>query len=118
MTRNPDDPEDAGIAPELTRLDVLDVSTLQDKPVPDRDWLWLNWIPMRVASGLYADGGWGKSTWMQQLCTCSAANKPFLGNYVRRCKSLIFECEDDTDEFHRRQATINAHLGIDFADLE
>lgn len=34
-----------------------------------------------------------------------------------RCRSLGYYCEDDPDELMRRQARINEHLGITFADL-
>jgi RecA-family ATPase len=36
---------------------------------------------------------------------------------VRRCNSLLYFCEDDRDEMHRRQDEINHHYGCTFADL-
>jgi RecA-family ATPase len=36
---------------------------------------------------------------------------------VRQCNSLLYFCEDDLDEMHRRQEDINRHYGCAFADL-
>src|SRR5437764_9477459 len=91
--------------------------TLQGKPVPDREWLAQDWIPMGVVSAFYGDGGMGKTLLAQQLMTSCVTGKPWLGLPVMRVPVIGFFCEDSIDELHRRQADINAAYGCDFADL-
>lgn len=96
----------------------LDPITLQDKPVPQRRWLVLNWIPWCTVTGLYGDGGLGKSLLAQQLMTSTAIIRPWLGLPVEHVRSLGVFCEDHEDELHRRQADINQVYGCEFSDLE
>jgi RecA-family ATPase len=98
-------------------LDVIDPVSLQGLDVPERRWLWENWIPMRAVTILTGDGGTGKSLLALQLATACATGRLFLGQSVMRCKVLVIACEDEKDELHRRQARINEGLGIDMADL-
>jgi RecA-family ATPase len=100
------------------QLRHLDPITLQDKPVPPRLWLVPEWIPWCTVTGLYGDGGLGKSLLAQQLMTSSAINSPWIGLPVMHVRSLGVFCEDHEDELHRRQADINRLYGCEFADLE
>jgi RecA-family ATPase len=96
---------------------VIDPATWQDKPVPEREWIVTNWLPKRQVTSLYGDGGAGKSTIVQQLGTCLAIARSWLGLPTAAGRALIISCEDDEDELHRRQAAINAHYGIEYRDL-
>jgi RecA-family ATPase len=69
------------------------------------------------ATALYGSGGEGKTIVAQILATAGALGKFWLGLPVLRCNSLLFFCEDDLDEMHRRQEDINSHFGCSFADL-
>jgi RecA-family ATPase len=91
--------------------------TLADKPVPPRKWLVPEWIPWSTVTGLYGDGGVGKSLLAQQLLTATAIGKPFLGLPVTQVRSIGVFCEDPLDELHRRQADINRFYESDFAEL-
>lgn len=102
----------------LDPLEVIEPIEFQDKPVPERRWLWKDWIPIGAVTALYGDGGTGKSLLAQQLMTCCGAGLPFLGFDVMRCRALGIFCEDDRDELHRRQAATNAAVGVEFGDLE
>jgi RecA-family ATPase len=66
---------------------------------------------------LYGAGGEGKTILAQMLATACTIGAPWLGLPVLRCNSLLFFCEDDLDEMHRRQEDINRHFGCTFADL-
>jgi RecA-family ATPase len=102
----------------LEPLEVVDPISFQDKPLPERRWIWDGWVPVGAVTALYGDGGTGKSLLAQQLMTAVAADRLFLGQSLARCKALGVFCEDDNDELQRRQDAINTGMGIDFADLE
>lgn len=102
----------------IERLDLVDPIRLQDVPVPQRKWLWQDWVPLGTTSALYGDGGTGKTLLAQQLMTSCAAGVPFLGMPVMKCRTIGIFCEDEPDELHRRQAAINGALSIEFSDLE
>jgi len=87
-------------------------------PAPLREWLVQDWIPIGGVTGLYADGGVGKSLLMQQLLTCCATATPWLGMDVRPGFAFGMFCEDDRDELHRRQEAINRACGVSMCHLE
>ena len=98
-------------------LDVLDPLAWHDQPIPERPWLVKGLIPRRVVTMLGGDGGRGKSLLAQQLLTACATGRNWLARETMSCRALGVFCEDDHDELHRRQDSINRHYGIDFADL-
>ena len=111
-----------GFDPDAARrrgrpLDVLDPLAWHDQPIPTRPWLVKGLIPRRVVTMLGGDGGLGKSLLAQQLLTACATGAAWLARETMPCRALGVFCEDDADELHRRQANINRHYGIDFADL-
>lgn len=87
-------------------------------PAPLRQWLVQDWIPIGYATGLYGDGGLGKSLLLQQLLTSVATGLPWLGLEVRAGNAFGFMCEDDPAELHRRQEAINRQIGIEPQHLE
>jgi RecA-family ATPase len=87
------------------------------KAPPERRWLVNGWLAAGSGAFLTGDGGVGKSLFTQQLCTCIAAGERFLGLEVKEAKAIYLTCEDDAAELHRRQAAINAALGLTMADL-
>ena len=54
------------------------VSDLDGKEIPDRDWLFHDWIPGKRVTLLYGDGGTGKSQIAMQLCVAVASDQPWL----------------------------------------
>jgi hypothetical protein len=94
-------------------------ATLEGLPVPERHWLVPHWIPMSRATSLYGGGGEGKTLLAQLLATaCAIEGGKWVGLPVKRCNVLLFFCEDDIKEMHRRQADINAYYRCTFADLD
>ncbi|MBF0561100.1 MAG: bifunctional DNA primase/polymerase [Alphaproteobacteria bacterium] len=102
--------------PAAPMLAPLDPICWQGLPVPERRWLAPGWIPDRVVTAFYGDGG--KSLAAQQLLTACAAGKDWLGVPVTERKAMGFFCEDDADELHRRQANICRHYGVELGYLE
>lgn len=84
---------------------------------PAREWLIEGWLARGSAAYLTGDGGVGKSLVTQQLATCLATGEDFLGLPVTESIALYVTCEDDLSELHRRQASINAALGLSMRDL-
>ncbi len=92
--------------------------TLQDKPVPEREWVVDGWILSDCVTAFYGDGGVGKSLLAMQLLTCVALGKNFLGIKTKQMPVFGFFCEDTEDELHRRQVRINDHYNVDFQQLK
>jgi len=101
----------------ISPLEIIDPIRWQGQPVPERRWLWEGWIPLRGVTVLSGDGGTGKSLLALQIATACATGRRFLDQRVMHCKSMVIACEDEADELHRRQARVNAALGLDMADL-
>ena len=101
----------------VEKLLSTDLITLAGKEVPPREWCVPNWIPWGQVTLFGGDGGVGKSLVAQQLMTACATGGKWLGLDVRPCKTFGLFCEDEEDELHRRQESINAHY-CSFGDLE
>ena len=88
-------------------------ASLFGKKPPQRAWIVRDWIPCGVVTGLYGDGGLGKSLSAQQLQTGAALGTTWLGLPVEQVASLGVYCEDDEDELWRRQDDINQSYGVE-----
>jgi AAA domain len=80
---------------------------------PQRRWIAHHWIPYGVVTGLYGDGGVGKSLLAQQLQAGTALGSAWLGLPIDEVASLGVYCEDDESELWRRQCNINTDYGVD-----
>jgi hypothetical protein len=96
---------------------VVSPASFTGKPVPARRWFVRDWLPCGVVTGLYGDGGLGKSLLAQQLQTGTALGSTWIGLPVEQIVSLGLYCEDDEDELQRRQASIDGSYGVDLARL-
>lgn len=101
----------------LPPLNVFDPTSFQGRAVPTRQWVVPEWIPAGVVTGLYGDGGTGKTLLVQQLQSCTALGRSWLGLETQPMRSLGVYCEDHLDELHRRQSDINKLYGCDFEHL-
>ena len=91
--------------------------SLKGLHVPVRDWIVPEWVPCGVVTGLYGDGGLGKSLIAQQLQTALALGSAWLALPVEAGATLGVYCEDSRDELWRRQADINTEYEVDFDAL-
>jgi RecA-family ATPase len=96
---------------------VLSPGIWQGREPPARDWLVEGAFLRGTVALVAGDGGIGKSLLMQQLCSCAALGRPWLGLAVKPGRALHLSCEDDKDELWRRQHAICRHLDTDMADL-
>ena len=74
-------------------------------------------IPLGEVTLLTGAGGGNKSTFGQQLATCSAAGLPMLGIDVMQGPALYITAEDHEDHLHWMQEHICRALGIEMASL-
>lgn len=108
-------------AAKANRLDahdgLLDLATISHSPIPLRQWLVPDLIPMANVTQLSGDGGLGKSLLAMQLAVCCALRLPWLGIEVQPCRSLLIFCEDDEEEIIRRLYEVTAAYGASIEDL-
>lgn len=88
------------------------------RPAPKREFIIPGWIVRGSCGLLSGQEGVGKSLIAQQMATCAAIGKDFLGLEITNCPVIYITCEDPLDELWRRQEDINKSLGIDMADLD
>jgi RecA-family ATPase len=104
-------------ARQATPLKIIKPEEWVSEPIRPREWIVKDWIPVGVVTGLYGDGGIGKSLLAQQLQAAMACGGEFCGQLVEEARSIGFFCEDDQDELLRRQARFNSHYNLDAATM-
>jgi RecA-family ATPase len=97
---------------------LIDIRAWHGKSSPPRDWVVVNRVPVEVVTGLYGDGGVGKTILLLQLAVCIVLGKDWLGAKVPVSGAvLIMCCEDNKDELWRRLEKIIAYYKTDFMTL-
>lgn len=110
----PDEPE----AEDEPLPGVFSPREWSGKAPPVREFIIPGWIVRGSCGLLSGQEGVGKSLIAQQLATCGAVGKNFLGLEVAHCPVIYITCEDPADELWRRQEDINKSLGISMDDLD
>jgi hypothetical protein len=102
---------------EAPRPRVICPAIFKGRTPPPRRWIAPQWIPYEVVTGLYGDGGVGKSLLSQQLQTGTALGSSRLGLPVEQVASLGVYCEDSESELWRRQEDINVAYSVEDQDV-
>ena len=92
------------------------LDALPESPKP-RQWIVPGFIPAGCLSLLYGPGGAGKTLLAMMLAVCIACDLLFFGKRLpRNIRPVLYLCEDDVDEFHRRMEAICRGLGVSFRE--
>lgn len=96
---------------------VADPAGWKGRTAPERRFIIPGWLVRGHAGLLSGMEGVGKSLIAQQMLTCAAVGKSFLGLPIEHVKAVYITCEDTRDELWRRQEAINKALGITMDDI-
>lgn len=84
----------------------LDWSRLAGLEPPERRWAIKGWLGFGHVTLMVGSGGIGKTLLAQQMASCLALGKPFIGDIPEPLTCLMWACEDDHDELWRRQVAL------------
>ena len=101
-----------------TKFEIVKASSLYGHEPKPMEWIMDDWMPRGQTTLIYGDGGVGKTQLIQQLMSCVVTGRPFMGANCAEGPVLGLFCEDDIDQLHRRQASINTLYGMDFRGLD
>lgn len=96
---------------------AIDVMALAGAQIPVRRWVVPEWLPKRVVTLNYADGGVGKTLLALQLMAATALGTEWIGLPVEQCASVGLFSEDDRDEIHIRLEAIRTSYGVEWDGL-
>jgi RecA-family ATPase len=99
------------------RPPVIDPRSWAGRPIPERQWLVGDWIPLHYVTALYGDGGLGKTLLAHQLLTSVATGHDWLGLPVRRMRAFGLLCEDLESDLHINQERINRAYWLSYDQL-
>ena len=103
--------------PRPATFPVADLTSWSRQPASPTPFYMAGHIPVGEVTLLTGAGGGNKSTFGQQLATCSAAGLPMLGVDVTPGSALYITAEDHDDRLHWMQEHICRALGVGMASL-
>jgi RecA-family ATPase len=95
----------------------LDMSRWDREPVPERQWVVHNRVPLNQAGLFSGEGGTGKSIIELHKNVAHVAGKDWLGSLPEKGPAFYIGAEDEEREIHIRLAAIAKHCSVTFADL-
>ncbi len=93
------------------RLALIDAVELISIKPPAREFVVKGIIARKTVTLLTGDGGVGKSSLALQLAECIRRGEPFLGKETVAGTTLLYSCEDDGEELHRRLHGVQRSMG-------
>ncbi|HEX2525853.1 MAG TPA: AAA family ATPase [Geminicoccus sp.] len=97
--------------PKPDLLALIDADDLDGLDPPPREWLVEGFLAAKTVALFTGKGGVGKSRLALQLGETIRRGHPFLGMKTHACTVLVYSCEDDGEELHRRRAQMQRSLG-------
>ncbi|WP_374226584.1 AAA family ATPase [Bradyrhizobium sp. SRL28] len=95
----------------------LDMSSWDNKPIPERKWAIRDRVPLKQAGLFSGEGGTGKSILELMKNVAHVAGKDWLGSMPEPGPAFYLGAEDDQEEIHIRLAAIAQHYDVSFQDL-
>ena len=92
-------------------------ASLENRAVPEREWLVSDLIPFKNVTLFSGDGGTGKSLLALMLSVAVVAECQWLGRSVKAGRVIFITAEDDEDELHRRIEDIRRAFGLTYEAL-
>lgn len=111
------EPDIAQVGGFTSALEAIDPADLEGLPVPVRQWIIINWIPLLKVTLLYGDGGTGKTLLALMLAVSVALGRDFLGMRVTQGRVFALLGENDETDTHIALADICRHYGVGLGDL-
>jgi len=103
--------------PPRPPLAWIDVSSWDSIPVPEREWLVRDRIPLRQPTLFSGEGAVGKSLIILHLLASIALGRDWLGLLPEEGPAWYVGAEDDARELHIRLSALQKHYNITYADL-
>lgn len=97
---------------------ALNWATLALAPPPARLWAIDHWLGMGHVTLLAGAGGTGKTSVAQAMGSCLALGRDYLDTVAAPRRVLMWACEDDAHELHRRQLAIATKIGVRLEEFE
>jgi hypothetical protein len=98
-------------------LPFVNIAAWHNAPVPDREWVVRDRVPLAAVTLLSGDGGVGKTILALHLAVATALGRDWLNALPEPGPALVVCCEDDDKELHRRLNRIVEHCGASFEEL-
>jgi hypothetical protein len=100
--------------PKPRRLNIVDTTGWDDKPVEEPEYEVDNRIPTNQVTLFSGEGGAGKSIFCMQLMASTVLQKPWLGVTPRQGPVLFIEAEDGEKIIHYRMRKLLRHYDSSF----
>lgn len=108
---------DGRVITDFRQSRFYSAADLDGKPVPQRQWLVHDLVPMKTVTLFGGDGGTGKSLAALQLAVSAATGRAWLNEAVPKGRAIFLSAEDDDDELHFRLAAICRAMNLRLSDL-
>jgi RecA-family ATPase len=96
---------------------AIDPAVWDQLPVPIREWIIENWIPLLKVMLIYGDGGIGKTLIVLMLAIACVMDRKFIGLPVKSGKVYAFLAENDEIDTRISLDDICSHYGVGLQDL-
>src|SRR4029077_17003255 len=98
----------------MTGVEVIGMSDWDNRPIPEREWIIRDRVPIRQVGLFSGEGGTGKSIIELMRDVAHATGKDWLGSVPEPGPAFYLGAEDEAKEIHIRLAAIAKHYGVTF----